>query len=216
VVVACVGGPCGSAALFGDAKQPSLSALRPPHCSVESAYGGRRGTLLSGTCTASARTRKILQPHALDQTQRPETHLHPAEDAEEGLERELSDDPLSTEIVKELTEHDDPEDRHRGCCYCARMRIADTWGGLPELEAMTQLLRSPIRVFENAGHGHFYLKAVFGEKFIFDYANAVPIDVCHSGAAVLELHIVQVEGGHRRSTAACRGVSGGTARKDSP
>jgi len=53
VVVACVGGPCGSAALFGDAKQPSLSALRPPHCSVESAYGGRRGTLLSGTCTAA-------------------------------------------------------------------------------------------------------------------------------------------------------------------
>jgi hypothetical protein len=53
VVVACVGGPCGSAALFGDAKQPSPSALRPPHCSVESAYGGRRGTLLSGTCTAA-------------------------------------------------------------------------------------------------------------------------------------------------------------------
>ena len=53
VIVACVGGPRGSTALFRDAKQPSPSALRPPHCSVERAYGGRRGTVLSGTCTAA-------------------------------------------------------------------------------------------------------------------------------------------------------------------
>jgi predicted component of type VI protein secretion system len=62
------------------------------------------------TASCSARTRQIPQPHTLDQTQRTEPHLHPAEDAEEAHEPELSNDSFRAEIVEELTEPDDNQD----------------------------------------------------------------------------------------------------------
>ncbi len=95
--------------MFGSLNRIGMCA----YCGTEAPF---RYATLSLHVSPLGTAKGVPAYHCHAETQRPEPHLHPAEDAEEGLERELSDDSLSAEIVEKLIEHDDPEDRHRGCC----------------------------------------------------------------------------------------------------
>jgi len=63
--------------------------------------------------------------------------------------------------------------------YCNRMQREHTHAGLPELVAVAQVQRVGIRIFDDAGHGRFHLKAILGEEFITSDTNAATIDLVH-------------------------------------
>jgi len=71
--------------------------------------------------------------------------------------------------------------------YCNRMQHERTHAGLPELVAVAQVQRVGIRVFDDAGHGRFHLKAILGEEFIISDVNAATIGGHLEGYVAFEI-----------------------------